>query len=694
MDDNKKIRIVGASENNLKNIDVDISLEKFTCLTGPSGCGKSSLVYDTIYAESQRNFLETMSGNLYGQKLMDKPKVKSIKNLRPALNISQTYYNVNPRSTIGTVTDISYLIRNMFVLFANEKGLRNINANYFSQNNPSSCCPCCKGLGEQYVVAEELIMPNNEVALCDGGILPYKGKTNSEEYKLLEAICEYHNIDINKKVSELSKSEKEKILYSCELNEYKIRYKANNGKYRQKTVVQRGIISEIEYLIDNHKTVSEFKNISKYLIKTKCSVCNGMKLKKEVLNILVCGKNIGEIENLSIRDLYDWLDELRKSIDEYLCRESMSQLIDEIQFRIKSMIDLNLEYLSLGRSIPSLSGGEIQRIRLSRQLNCPIEGLIYILDEPCKGLHFRNINSIINATKMLLKKENTVIAIEHNKQYIENADEIIELGPVGGPLGGYIVSKEVNKREYLYNIEFKKVYAAKKFIYIKGICYNNLKHVDVSIPYGRITCISGVSGAGKSSLTSVIADCCQKKKNIKSDEVQNIDKIKKVMHVDQQPIGKTPRSTVVSYLGIYDIIRDLFASTENARKIGLTPTDFSMNVSGGRCELCQGTGKKKIELVYMPDTYIECPNCEGLRFKNHVLSVEYKGYNINKVLDSPISEVINIFSDADSVYEILKCMIDIGLGYITLGQMSMNLSGGGRGTKDKISKIFRNSFIW
>ena len=672
----ESIIVINATENNLKNVNVEIPLNSFTCVTGPSGCGKSSLIYDTIYAESQRNFLESMSGNMYGQKLMDKPKVGEIKNLHPALNVSQNYYNVNPRSTIGTVTDISYYLRSVFALYANEKYNKVVDVNFFSANNPSSCCKKCNGLGEEYVVSEELIIPDMSRTLQKGGITYFKGTKTSLEYKLLEAECEYFGIDINSKILDLSKDDLNNLLYREDAVELSLKYKSPKGRSKQKVVSMKGVIPEIKEKLDKIDTPSVYANISKYLKKDTCSICGGRKLRDEVLAICIEGLNISDVEQLSFDMLLEWLQLIKKHSENMACKEQIKQLIIDAEKRIKTLISLNLEYLNLSRNIPSLSGGEVQRVRLANQLSCSLSGMLYILDEPCKGLHYKNINSIIEASQKLTQKGNTLISIEHNKQYIANADNVIELGPVGGPKGGYIISNTSTSKEDVYNIHFKEKGDFGKFIEIKGINNNNLQNIDVNIPIGNITIISGVSGAGKSSLTEVMSVCCSGKRSKMYKEAINTSGIKKVLHVNQQPIGKTPRSTVVSYLEIYDAIRNKFASCPSAVSHGLVASDFSMNVDGGRCESCQGTGKKKIELAYLPETYIECPECHGMRFHNNILNVKYNGYNIDDVLNKPIEDVINIFKDDASICSYLNCMIEMGMGYVSLGQMSMNLSGG------------------
>ena len=676
MEKRESIIVVNAKENNLKSINVDIPLNKFTCVTGPSGCGKSSLIFDTIYAESQRNFLESLSGNMFGQKLMDKPKVEEIRNLRPALNVSQNYYNVNPRSTIGTVTDISYYLRTIFSLYAAEKYNKQVDVNFFSANNPSSCCKRCKGLGEEYVVSEELLIPDFSKTLEKGGIIYFKGTKTSLEHKLLEASCDYFGIDINSKVSDLSEDELYNLLYREEEIEFSLRYKSPKGRSKQKMLKRRGVVPELKGQLEQIDIPSVFASISKYLTKDTCSCCGGKKLREEVLEICIDGVNISNVEQFSFEELLVWLQLVGDKIEKMNCREQIKQLIVDVEKRISSLIRLNLGYLNLSRSIPSLSGGEVQRVRLSDQLSCSLSGILYILDEPCKGLHYKNINSVIAASKDLIQKGNTLISIEHNKQYIAKADKIIELGPVGGPKGGYILSESSPKEKYIYDIRFRNTEVAKQYISIKGICHHNLQNVDVDIPVGKITCISGVSGSGKSTLTEVIAKSCEGKRSELYEEVRNSNLVKRVLHVNQQPIGKTPRSTVVSYLEIYDTIRNKFAMCESAASQGLTSSDFSMNVEGGRCECCQGTGKKKIELSYLPETYIECPECHGRRFHENILSIKYNNNNIDDVLNKPIIDVIDVFKDDTSICSYLNCMIEMGMGYISLGQMSMTLSGG------------------
>ena len=330
--------------------------------------------------------------------------------------------------------------------------------------------------------------------------------------------------------------------------------------------------------------------------------------------------------------------------------------------------------MCLERSIPSLSGGERQRIRIATQLNCSLKDLIYILDEPCKGLHYHDIKKIVNASKNLVKSGNTVLSIEHNKQYIAAADKVIELGPVGGPLGGYLINKSLSFSSN-YDLKYKNKTKYEDFITLKNVNFRNLRKQNAQFPLGGITCVTGVSGSGKSSLINVLKDCFELDRNVNCDFFYGAN-IKKVYSVNQNPIGKTPRSTIASYLEVYDAIRNIFAKTKDAKNRGMGNSNFSINVKAGRCECCQGTGMQKIELNYLPDSFILCPECNGKRFEERILQVKFKGKNISEILDAPIDDIVDLFEDELPVYQKLKCMVKIGLGYLSLGRMSMNLSGG------------------
>lgn len=669
----EKIIIRDAYEHNLKHINVEIPLNAFTCVTGCSGCGKSSLVFDTIYAESQRALLEGMTGNLYGQKLMNKPKVATIENLQPALNISQNYYNVNPRSTIGTITEIAYYLRSLFAI-VNSTSTQVISESLFSSNNPKAFCPHCSGIGMETVVSERLLMPDTEKTLKDGGILFFKGPSDGKEQKYLEAFCEQYGININKKISELSNEELDTLLYADDQIRYKLSYKEGKRK-KQHYVYLKGAISAIQDR--NSSDISEQVGAySRYMEDVVCHVCHGSKLRQDILQYRVNGKNYSEIEQMELTELHRWLRDVNSIYSSSEKKDLIAQLVESMISKIKVLIELNVGYLCLSRTIPSLSSGERQRIRIATQLTCSLKGLLYILDEPCKGLHYRDITSIVQATKDLIKRGNTVIAIEHNDRYIHEADYTIELGPVGGPEGGYLIDGNMTTSTYNTKIQFKRNCEFKKYIELSNVNFRNIKSQSVRFPVGGITCITGISGSGKSTLATVIADCFENKNAKYCEAFSGGDAIRRAIHVNQAPVGKTPRSTIVSYLGIFDEIRALFAKTEKASKLKIGAAQFSMNVKGGRCECCQGTGLKKIELNYLPSSYIKCPECEGRRFDEQVLSVTYRGATIWDVLENPISDVIDLFKDTKKIYSVLCSMVELGLGYLKLGQMSMNLSGG------------------
>lgn len=670
----EKIIIKDAYENNLKHLNLEIPLNAFTCVTGCSGCGKSSLVFDTIYAESQRGFLEGMTGNIYGQKLMSKPKVGSIENLRPALNISQNYYNVNPRSTIGTTTEISYYLRSLFAI-VNSNQTVNISEKSFSANNPKSFCPNCFGLGVETVVSEALLIPDRDKTLRDGAILFFKGPPEGKEQRYLEAFCEHYGIDIEQKVSQLSSDELHQLLYADDQIRYKLSYK--EGKRRkQHYVVLRGAVPSIQEQTSGGNPSESSAVYSKYMEEVPCHVCGGAKLRQDILEYQVGGLNYDEVERMELTSLYSWL---RKFNDSWVApekRELSFQLIDGMLRKLEALIRLNVGYLYLSRAIPSLSGGERQRVRIATQLTCSLKGLIYILDEPCKGLHHRDITSIIQATKDLVQRGNTVIAIEHNKQYIAAADHTVELGPVGGPEGGYLIKDKGKQSDNFGWLIFKSAYNPKQYFEIDNIHFRNIKGQTARFPIGGITCITGVSGSGKSTLAAVVAKCFARRSGSCCASFHGGSLIKRAIQVDQAPIGKTPRSTIVSYLGIFDEIRTLFSETDAARKMKISASLFSMNVKGGRCECCQGTGLQKIELNYLPSSYIICPECGGKRFSDRILSVTYHDKTIQDVLETPISDIIEIFKGTKKVYSVLTSMVELGLGYLKLGQMSMNLSGG------------------
>ena len=670
----EKLTIRDAHEHNLKHIDLDIPLDSFTCVTGCSGCGKSSLVFDTIYAESQRGFLEGMTGNLYGQKLMNKPKVGSIENLHPALNVSQNYYNVNPRSTVGTVTEIAYYLRSIFAIVNSSKS-QDVTESTFSSNNPKSACPNCSGLGIESAVSESLLIPDHEVTLRNGGILFFKGSPESKEQKYLEALCEHYGIDVEKKVSELSERELDLLLHADEGIRYQLSYKEGKRKKRHYIRLEGALPAIMKRMSDCESSSERLSAFGRFTEERPCSTCGGAKLRPDVLAYKVDGVNYGEAEHMELTLLRSWLCEIKNRKASMPRDEAIAQLVDGAICKLNALIKLNAGYLSLARTVPSLSDGERQRVRIATQLTCSLRGLLYIFDEPCKGLHARDIGKITRATKELVNRGNTVIAIEHNKQYISSAENIVELGPVGGPEGGYLTDGTPHYAES-QPLSIKAPFEAGRFFEVGGISFRNIKGQTARFPVGGITCITGVSGSGKSTLATAIAKCFASINGGCCEYFRGCDSVKQVIRVNQAPVGKTPRSTVVSYLGIFDDVRSLFARTDSAKKLKLGTSQFSMNVKGGRCECCQGTGLQKIELDYLPNSYITCPECGGKRFNDKVLSVTYRGMTILDVLDTPVADMVDVFNNSKKISSALTSMVQLGLGYLRLGQMSMSLSGG------------------
>lgn len=677
------IKIENAYENNLKHIYLDIPINKWTCFIGPSGSGKSSLVYDTLFAECQREFLDSLVSNQYGQRLLEKAKVDNIINLKPALDLSQNYYNTNPRSTVGTFTDISYYLRTLYSLYVYLEYKVMVDPSYFSPNNAKSVCSKCKGTGTEYCVDLNKLIPDRSVKLIRGGITFFSGGKDSLAIKKLEALCEYYKIDITKTIDELSASELDKLLYGNIKYPIEIIYKTPKGRRKKESILLKGAMEELSVLLKDIRTPSTFISIEKYLGETECSSCSGSGLNEDILNYTINGLNIYDYESLPVYILKKYLIKLETQISKNTLIAQIKNLTKTITDKIDGLIDLKIGYLSLSRKIPTLSGGECQRVRLSKQLGSSLTGLLYILDEPCKGLHYKDINSIIKATRSLVEKGNTVVSIEHNSPYILSADKVIEMGPCGGPQGGFVIDEG-----RMVGLCDKKNYSLPasqldecEYIDIKKINKFNLVDIDIQLPVGCITAITGQSGVGKSTLANVIYDYVSKKLYKKS--------FKHAYIVNQKPIGKNSRSTLISYLGIYEHIRNVLADTDLAKKNKVKPVDFSMNSGHGRCETCNGVGRIKLDLPYMENVFCKCPTCDGKRFNENVLKVRYNGKNISDILDESISEIKDIFKEHLSVFKMLEFLVEIGLGYLKLGQLTMTLSGG-EAQRIKIAKFLAN----
>ncbi|WP_028950420.1 excinuclease ABC subunit UvrA [Sulfurihydrogenibium subterraneum] len=809
-----KIVIHGARQHNLKNIDLELPKNKLIVITGPSGSGKSSLAFDTIYAEGQRRYVESLSA--YARQflgIMEKPDVDSIEGLSPAIAIDQKTTSKNPRSTVGTITEIYDYLRLLFArvgkahcpecgteissqspqeisesilnlpegtkiqilapivrgqkgehkevlerikrlgyprvridgeiylteeipkLEKNKKhtievvvdritikeGIRTrvndsveqalklsdglvvinivdrqediiysekfacpvhnfsipeISPRLFSFNSPYGACPVCKGLGVIHKIDETALIDENRSAIEAFRI------SDSISFKYIKAmmgeILDFHRINRYKKFKDIPPHVKQEILYGDEYFE--------------------GIIPHLEKKFLETDVEKYREEIGKYIKEIKCPECKGSRLRKEALTVLVGGKNIYQVVQMDISQAYRFFEEFEKSPMSEKDRIVAEKVIKEIKERLKFLIDVGLDYLTLERSATTLSGGEAQRIRLATQIGSKLSGVLYVLDEPSIGLHPRDTEKLINTLKQLRDLGNTVIVVEHDPETIEEADYIVDIGPGSGVYGGQItavgtveeIKQNPNSLTGKYLSGKLKIPLPKerrrikdKYLTIYGSKHHNLKNIDVKIPLGVFVAITGVSGSGKSTLIYDILWQAAKNRFYETneevglhDKIEGWEYIDKVINVDQSPIGRTPRSNPATYTKVFDYIRELFASTIEAKARGYTAGRFSFNVKGGRCEACQGEGVVKIEMHFLPDIYVTCEVCGGKRYNKETLSILYKGKNIADVLDMTVAEALEFFENVPTIRNKLKVLHDVGLDYIKLGQPATTLSGG------------------
>ena len=826
-----KIIIKGARENNLKNINLELPKNKLIVMTGVSGSGKSSLAFDTICAEGERRYLESLSS--YARQFLgsaEKPDVDSIEGLSPTISIDQKTTNKNPRSTVGTVTELYDYLRLLFArigtpycpthnipiknqsieemtnkvmelesqtkiiiespVIEGKKGthkdlledlrqdgyvrviiddnqydlseeiqldknkkhninviidrlvlkeeiksrlyesienacklshgkvvidvlgkekllfsenfacphcdfsLKELEPRIFSFNAPYGACPECKGLGVKLVIDKDLIMPDKDKSILEGGIVTLGDDTEGLNFKKLEIVCKHYNIDLSKPIKKLTKEELDIILYGTD-EVIHFNYSSKSGNTFNNYGTFEGIITNLErrYLETTSTWIREW--LENYMIELPCPICKGSRLKKEILSVLINNKNIYELTQLSIRDLYNFLEKIKLTKEQ----EQISKLlIKEIKDRLTFLINVGLDYLTLDRMAGSLSGGESQRIRLATQIGTRLTGVLYVLDEPSIGLHQRDNDKLIDAMLEMRDLGNTLIVVEHDTDTMKKADFLVDIGPVAGEKGGYLVSsgtpQEVANDEnsltgrYLSGkecIETPKTRrkGIKKELKVIGAKENNLKNISVNFPLGVFTCVTGVSGSGKSTLVNeilykTIANNLYptKEKPGKVKEVKGLENIDKVVHISQSPIGRTPRSNPATYTGVFDEIRDLFATTKEAKMLGYDKSRFSFNVKGGRCEACRGDGVKKIEMHFLPDVYVPCEICHGKRYNTESLKIKFKGKNIHDVLEMRVSEALEFFDNIPKLKRKLEVLESVGLGYIKLGQPAPTLSGG------------------
>ena len=833
-DSRQYIKIRGANEHNLKNVDVDIPRDKLVVLTGLSGSGKSSLAFDTIYAEGQRRYMESLSSyarQFLGQ--MEKPDVESIEGLSPAISIDQKSTNRNPRSTVGTVTEIYDYFRllyaragiphcpkcgreikkqtvdqmveqvmafpertkiqllapvvrgrkgthvkllerarksgyvrvridgNMYELSEEIKLDKNIKHNIeivvdrlvvkegieqrltdsienvlnlaeglmtvdviggepvqfsesfscpdcgisieeieprsFSFNNPFGACPECFGLGYKMEFDEDLMIPDKRLSISEGAItvMGWQSCTDKKSftYAILDALSKEYGFSLDTPFKDYPKEVHDVLIHGTNGKEVKVYYKGQRGEGVY-DVAFEGLIRNVErrYRETSSETMKaeyeEFMNI------TPCSACKGQRLKPGALAVTVGDKNISELTGMSIEKLQTFLKELKLSNQQLLIG---GQILKEINSRIQFLMDVGLNYLTLGRSTGTLSGGEAQRIRLATQIGSGLVGVAYILDEPSIGLHQRDNDKLLGTLKHLRDLGNSVIVVEHDEDTMREADFIVDIGPGAGEHGGEVVAtgnaEEIMQNEnsvtgaYLSGrIRIPVPEVRRKptgWLKVLGAQENNLKNIDVKFPLGVMTCVTGVSGSGKSSLVNQIlykrlARDLNRARTIpgRHKGIEGLEQLDKVINIDQSPIGRTPRSNPATYTGVFDLIRDLFAATPDAKARGYKKGRFSFNVKGGRCEACSGDGIIKIEMHFLPDVYVPCEVCKGRRYNRETLEVKYKGKNIYDVLDMTVEEAMHFFENVPSIRRKMETLYDVGLSYIRLGQPSTTLSGG------------------
>ena len=830
-----KITIKGARQHNLKNIDLQIPRDKLVVITGLSGSGKSSLAFDTIYAEGQRRYVESLSA--YARQflgIMDKPDVDLIDGLSPAISIEQRTSAKNPRSTVGTVTEIYDHLRLLFArigtphcfncgkkiaqqtssqmvdkimnlpegtkililapLIRGRKGEHReildkarkegfvrvridgeiypledppslsknkkhdieivvdrlvvatkvrrrladsveialkigggvmvvdvvgadellMSENYacvdcgisydeltprmFSFNSPYGACPACDGLGHKMEIDEGLVIPNPNLSINEGAIAPW-GADLANWYRFqLRGLANHYSFKLSTPFYKLSKSIQKAILYGSGRTDIKFIYEhaSGRGNARGEYVAPfEGVIPHLERRYKQTESSGVRNWIEQYMSVSECPLCGGARLKRESLAVFISGKNIHEITKFSIKKARDFFETLK------LAKRQLSiahQVLKEIRQRLGFMVNVGLDYLTLDRGASTLSGGEAQRIRLATQIGSRLTGVLYILDEPSIGLHQRDNHRLLNTLTELRDLGNTVLVVEHDRDTILAADYVVDLGPGAGKHGGEVVAvgtpsqitrnRKSSTGKYLSGKNSITIPKHRRngngdFIILSGAGGNNLKDIDVHIPLGIFTCVTGVSGSGKSTLIEeTLYPILSHKfyhsrtKPLPYKRIKGLEKIDKVIDIDQSPIGRTPRSNPATYTGTFTFIRDLFAQTQEARLRGYKPGRFSFNVRGGRCEACEGDGIIKIEMHFLPDVYIPCEVCKGKRYNNETLDIKYKGKNIAEVLDMTVAEALDFFGKIPSLKRKLMTLYEVGLGYICLGQQATTLSGG------------------
>lgn len=676
------ILLYGCRENNLKNINVAIPYSKIVCFIGVSGSGKSTLVFDTLYAEGKRRYVESLGVNeAYYLAKIKKPEADYFIGLPPAIALMQSRTNRNPRSTVGTISQIAYYLQVLFSSCGRVDGqeFRGLKPSMFNLNSPEGGCPECNGMGEILEFDELLIWPDQELSVAEGGLKLGGAKAGTTKFKFLDSFLKQYGCDIDTPIKNFSNELKVALLFGQKKNKrFKIEYP--------------GIINDSEKIYKSTKSIEVREELEHFMRKIKCEKCCGTGYNPDILNVTVDGKNIDDYMNMCIEDIAAYFenyhfDDQREGIWEQIKNKFLKSL--------HQCIDLGIGYLALSRKATTLSGGELQRLKIVAQISSEISGVVYVLDEPSSGLHASDIDKVLVAIQKLnqIGNKNTIVLVEHTAKLIKAADYIYELGPGAGENGGELVAEgtleEICKNpksvsgKYLIGKCIPGMPNASKSIEWKDtvrlnhVVANNLKNISVSIPLGQMVCVTGVSGSGK---TSMIFDAFYQsmvnKRNIGLESIEGRERIKNIILCDQSSIGKSSRSCPATYLDIYAAIRKLFAKEELAKRRKYTESFFSFNLAGGRCENCKGEGTLKMNMGFLPEMTVVCDACEGKKFKKEVLEIKYKGLSIYDVLELSISQAREVFEDEKGICLKLEAMEKVGLGYLRLGQPTSTLSGG------------------
>ncbi len=705
------VEVKGARENNLKNISVHLPRNALVVFTGVSGSGKSSLAFGTLYAEAQRRYLESVSP--YARRLfhqMEVPEVDEITGLPPAVALQQQRGTPSTRSNVGTVTTLSHLVRMLFSRAGDyPKGLPIIYAEGFSPNTPEGACPHCHGMGRTYDVTENSLVPDPELTIRERAIAAWPPAWHGQNLRDMLVTLGY-NIDIPWK--KIPKKDRDWILFTEEQPHVPV-YAGFSSKEVRQAMKEKmepsyhgNFSSARKYVLETFSnTQSELmkKRVSRYLVNALCPECNGKRLKKESLSVTFEGYDIAEINELTLKELHELM--LPHVKDKNLAKK---RIAEDMTARIEVLIDLGLSYLTLSRSTPTLSPGELQRLRLGTQVRSHLFGVVYVLDEPSAGLHPADTEALLRAFARLKDQGNSIFVVEHEIEIIKKADWIVDVGPLAGEKGGEILYsgtpqglrkiKTSRTAHYLFSENAppeRIIRKSKGTIKLRNLSRNNVKDVDIDIPLGVLSCFTGISGSGKSTIvTQLLAGLMEERlghKRVKEESDPEAFKeeviplvgtleldgdIKRVIEVDQKPIGRTPRSNLATYTGLFDHVRKLFARTPAAKKQKMDPGQFSFNLPKGRCENCEGEGMVMVELLFLPSVYSPCPVCEGKRYNEKTLKIKYNGKTIADVLSMSVDEAFEFFFDVNEICRPLRVLKDTGLGYLRLGQPATELSGG------------------